>query len=146
MFIKKIVIAIDESPLSTKVLEYGISLAEYKSAEVAIVSIVDNSNIMGEGNITPSEIVEYDEKKANDFLANVLQKFQDKTITKFVVTGSPIYKEILTVSDKFGADIIVIGTHGRTGISHFIMGSVSEDLIKHSNKPVLVIPNKLDNK
>ena len=46
------------------------------------------------------------------------------------------------MAKEWNADIIVLGTHGRTGISHLIMGSVAEKIVRHSEIPVFIIPIK----
>ena len=49
---------------------------------------------------------------------------------------------ILKCSEEFGADMIVVGTHSRTGIDRFLMGSIAEDVVRHAQVPVLVVPMK----
>jgi nucleotide-binding universal stress UspA family protein len=49
--------------------------------------------------------------------------------------------EILAVAEECKADLIILGTHGRTGFDHFISGSVSESVARKSKCPVLIIPN-----
>jgi len=49
-------------------------------------------------------------------------------------------KAICDYADEHGVDMIVIGTHGRTGLSHVLMGSVAEKVVRHANCPILVVP------
>ena len=49
--------------------------------------------------------------------------------------------EILSVADDCKADMIILGTHGRTGFDHFISGSVSESVSRKAKCPILIIPN-----
>ena len=53
------------------------------------------------------------------------------------------HKMILKVATEWEADLIVLGTHGRTGLSHLFMGSVAENVIRHSTKPLFIVPTKL---
>jgi len=55
--------------------------------------------------------------------------------------GSP-KTEILATAEECNADLIILGTHGRTGFDHFISGSVAEGVVRKSKCPVLIIPNK----
>ena len=54
--------------------------------------------------------------------------------------AAPTWEEILDVADETRASAIVIGSHGRTGVREFVVGSVSHDLMQHSSLPVLVVP------
>ncbi|MGY0036445.1 universal stress protein [Pedobacter sp. NJ-S-72] len=47
---------------------------------------------------------------------------------------------IIETAEKWGADIIVMGTHSRKGLPHLLLGSVAEDVIRHSKKTLIVIP------
>lgn len=55
--------------------------------------------------------------------------------------GKPA-EEILNIANNWEADLIVAGTHGRTGLQHLLTGSVAEYLIRHAKIPVMVIPSK----
>ena len=70
------------------------------------------------------------EKKANELGI--------KDIVKMTRFGSP-YQEILNVAQEKGVDLIVMGTHGRSGIAHFLIGSVTEKVIRTAPCPVLVV-------
>lgn len=54
--------------------------------------------------------------------------------------AAPTWEEILDVAEETRASAIVIGSHGRTGVREFVVGSVSHDLMQHSSLPVLVVP------
>lgn len=140
--IKKIVIAIDNGPTSEKVALNGFELGKQLNAELAIVSVVDTSNLMTEGSVTPGELAKIIK---NDYKINhqiLIEKvFKEFKVWAFVEEGKP-FEAILKVSKEWDADLIVIGTHGRTGITHLLMGSVAEKVVRHSTKPVLIIPTK----
>jgi nucleotide-binding universal stress UspA family protein len=53
-----------------------------------------------------------------------------------------IVSEIVEAAKEFDADMVVVGTHGRTGFNHFISGSVAENITRHVHCPVLIVPNK----
>jgi nucleotide-binding universal stress UspA family protein len=60
---------------------------------------------------------------------------------KFIPEGLPT-KDIIKTAEIWEADLIVMGTHGRTGLMHLLVGSVAEHIIRHSKIPVMVIPSK----
>lgn len=139
---KKILIAIDDSPASEKIAEQGFKLGKQLDAEIALLSVVDTQFLTTEGGVTAGELVntiKTDFKKSHQILIDKLP--QKNKIWTFVEQGKP-FEEILKVADEWEADLIVLGTHGRTGLSHVIMGSVAEKVIRHSTKPLFVIPNK----
>ena len=57
-----------------------------------------------------------------------------------VVEGWSIPEQILAAAERLQADLIVMGTHGRTGLRRALMGSVAEEVLRHSRRPVLIIP------
>ena len=63
------------------------------------------------------------------------------TVYSFHKMGHP-KDEILLTADEWNADIIILGTHGRTGFDHFLSGSVAEKVVRRAKCPVLIIPNK----
>lgn len=138
--IKKIIIAVDNDSTAEKVTSYGAKLAMQLNSELALVSAVDLTMLITEGAITPKEFADItvkDYKKNQQILAdNYIKNISAAT---FVEIGHP-HEVILNTARLWQADLIVLGTHGRKGISHLIMGSVAEKLIRHSEIPVLIIP------
>ena len=57
-----------------------------------------------------------------------------------VISGVP-HEEIISQAENVGADVIVMGTHGRSGLDHVLFGSTTEKVIRKSNIPVLSVPN-----
>ncbi len=140
--IKKILLAIDDGPASEKIASKAFQLAQQLNAEIALVSIVNTTALIMEGNLTPVElanIIKNDYKKRHQML--IEKVFKDHKIWTFVEEGRP-FEEILKVGDEWEADLIVLGTHGRTGLSHLLMGSVAEKVIRHSVKPLFIIPTR----
>jgi nucleotide-binding universal stress UspA family protein len=139
---EKVIIAIDNSPQSDIVATKGVELANRLNAEVAILSVVDVQFVASEVNILSQETTQV---LKNEFYREH-QLLKDKfsrtnKIEAFVEEGTP-YEEILRVAEEWEADIIVLGTMGRTGLSHFVIGSVAEKVIRHSTIPVFIVPLK----
>jgi len=63
------------------------------------------------------------------------------TATASVVIGNPVTEIIRTV-ERHGIDLIVMGTHGRTGLQHLLAGSVTERVVRTSTCPVLTVPGR----
>ena len=64
---------------------------------------------------------------------------EDIEIKNYIRVGKA-QDEILAVAEEYKADLIILGTHGRTGLDHFISGSVSESVARKAKCPVMIIP------
>ncbi len=139
---KKILIAIDNGPLAERIASHGLKLCRQMNAEAAFLSVVDTGFIMTTGAVSPKEIADITKDEFIKIHQELINKFaEDKPIVSFIEEGKPS-EVILEAADNWHADLIVLGTHGRTGLSHLLMGSVAEKVIRHSSKQVLVIPTK----
>jgi nucleotide-binding universal stress UspA family protein len=137
---KKILFAIGEGPTSEKVASAGFEIAKQLNAEIALVSVIDTSTLSTDGGITPhdmSNMIRSELKKNQNLLIDHI--FKDFKVWTFIEEGKP-FEVILKVAEEWEADWIVIGTHGRKGLSHLFVGSVAEKVIRHSARPLFVIP------
>lgn len=74
---------------------------------------------------------------ANDTMTKFLSNFNVSKVETHIYNETNVEKGILNFADSINADLIGMSTHGRKGISHFFNGSISEDLVNHSNRPVI---------
>lgn len=153
--IKRILIALSNESESEKVADTALQLVEQLDTEVALVSVVErtiimmNNDIMGMGGIGINENASVEMEIENSVKSSfelshkklIDTVFSNHKVTSFIVEGIP-EDEILEIAKKWDADLIVVGTHGRTGLEHFLIGSVSEKVIRHSIKTVLVVPTR----
>lgn len=140
--LNKILIAVDNDPISEKIASMGLQLGKQLKAEIALLSVVDTAFLMTDGNVTPAEMAELlksDGRKAQQMLIDKV--FKVYKIWTFIEEGKP-FEVILKVAEEWEADLIVLGTHGRTGLTHLLMGSVAEKVVRHSTKPLFIIPAK----
>jgi nucleotide-binding universal stress UspA family protein len=139
---EKILIAIDNSPLADRVVIKGLELAERLNAKAAILSVVDIQFVAAEVNILSAETTQL---LKDDFYREHqihLNKHDPQhRVESMVEEGTP-YEEILRVAKEWEADIIVMGTMGRTGLSHLMIGSVAERVLRHANVPLFIVPMK----
>lgn len=142
MHIQKILIAVDDSPVAEKVCKNGFEIARQMGAEIALVSIADTNYLLTQGGVSPKEVADEVKASLEKNQKTLLDKiFKDAQVRPFVEEGTP-YISILRIAEEWGAGMLVIGTHGRTGLTHLLLGSVSEKIVRHSKVPVLVIPAK----
>lgn len=138
-------IASDVSENSLLVIEEGIKLARQLYGRVWIIHVVDNTSQYSNygpwlPNVSNWEEVE---QYAIEFLTMETQKYVDIDKEIIVTIGDP-KKEIIHLTAKLDISYLVIGTHGKTGLSHWVMGSKAEYFIRHATVPVIVIPYRTE--
>jgi len=141
VFEVKIMIASDLSEDSLLIIEQGIKLVRQLHGVVCIIHVVDNT--LQYSNYVPTlpkvwnweEVEQY----AIEFLTKGTQKYSDVDKEIVIRIGDP-KKEIIAQAAKLDISYLVIGTNGKTGLSHWVMGSNAEYLIRHATVPVIVIP------
>ncbi|HYK76680.1 MAG TPA: universal stress protein [Daejeonella sp.] len=147
--IKKILIAVEESVYSEIAIDYGLALARRLGAEVALVHVNEipaatpyiADPLLNETSFMMPEMITLQEEASKKLFDRIQQQAGDLVLQTFTRIGSP-KTEILATADECHADLIILGTHGRTGFDHFISGSVAESVVRKSKCPVLIIPNK----
>ncbi|MEO6547535.1 MAG: universal stress protein [Ferruginibacter sp.] len=149
----KILIALDYSPAAEKIAETGYALAKATGAEVVLLHVVaepvyysnlDYSPIMGyTGFSTPDMLMLTDDteikKSSQEFLDQSKKHLGDEAITTMLGDGD-CAEAILATATDLKADIIVMGTHSRTGLDKILVGSIAEKVLRHSTIPMLIIP------
>ena len=144
MKFSKILIAVDNSPYSEEATEAGFQLAQRLNAKVALVFVAEIVIAMTDPvePVMPVDVLELRKEEAESTLQKMIQKYASNIETEhFIPQGIP-KDEILATANEWNADIIVLGTHGRTGLGHLLLGSTSEYIVRHSKVPVMVVPLK----
>lgn len=140
-----ILIPVDGSPTSECALQEALKLAQPENTQLALVFVVENL-LNKEGYIIYPELQESIRSKGKKILEEA-QKLVQQTgktaeIKLLEASNEPISSVILAEAKRWPADLIVIGTHGRTGFSRLIFGSVAEGVVRKSHIPVLLIRGK----
>jgi nucleotide-binding universal stress UspA family protein len=137
----KILIATDGSPASADAVNEGLRLADHLNAEVGLIYVINTKAMAGVGtaDIGPQQALDEFREDGKHLLRDLAQT-AGRSIALFQPEGEPA-EEILKAADEWRANMIVVGTHGRTGVMHLLMGSVAEELLKRSNLPLLVVPS-----
>jgi nucleotide-binding universal stress UspA family protein len=140
----KILISVDLSDQSSAILQKGIDLATKLDGTVLICSIIPVyvDYLQSQMALIPSQwddIYEAQKEHAIKELNKMKAKYPGVPIEAFVEVGNAKF-DIIEKAKEFNATYIVVGTHGRTGFSHTVMGSTAEYIVRHSVVPVLVVP------
>ena len=132
---KRILVAIDGSENAERAASYGINVAKTTGAEVHALYVTTRT-VMG----WSEAFEEYLADKGGVAVENV-EKLGEKAGVKVkpvYMKGIPADK-ILEYASENSIDLIVMGTHGLTGIKKFLIGSVAENVVRHSKVPVMII-------
>jgi len=137
--LKKILCPVDHSECSYLALKYAISLALKDEAKLYLMHVIDSRLYDTEiYKFGPHKLNEIDESKIR---ADLMKSLPEGTtdvleVETIVVKGVP-FNEIINAAMEINVDLIVIGTHGRTGLSHVMLGSVAEKVVRKAPCPVL---------
>lgn len=145
---KKVLFCTDFSKNSDRAFDYAFGIAKRDDGVLYILHVIplNPQQYDLERHLTKKQLDEITatlqkdrEKMFND---KYLKYIKDKTKIEIITESGREEDKILKFAQKEKIDIIVIGTHGRTGIEHVILGSVAEKIIRRSPIPVFVIPCK----
>jgi nucleotide-binding universal stress UspA family protein len=139
---KKLLVAVDLSEPSKDVIETGLRLATALDASIELVHVREPFvyAVAGQYGPTPEQ-----ERALITWIDRALSEASERLSHARVpcittsLYGSPA-REIISHADKVGADLIIVGTHGRGGIAHAVLGSVAERIVQRAKRPVLTVP------
>jgi universal stress protein A len=136
--IHKILIAVDEQPVSVRAAEVGSELARALGGDVALVHVNDPAYPVDTG-IPPPVLMARAKEDSKILLAGFSQRLALPASTlEFVETGAPA-ATIVRAAKEWPADLIVIASHGRSGVRRALLGSVAEGVMRSAPCPVLVV-------
>lgn len=141
----RILVPMDFSENSKAALQYARGLAEQFGAEVHLLHVISNDTTMAIGSDGFFSVSDSVMQEIRDAVTRQLQEsaatIQNsvKQVVQETREGAP-FAEIVQYAKSNDIDMIVLGTHGRTGISHLLIGSVAEKVVRKARCPVLTIP------
>lgn len=141
--VKRIVIPIDFSDYSRQALKYAVTFAEHFKAEVVLVYVIEPVLYPADfsfGQVSLPQLENELRESAQRELDGLVQtqiggRVPAKTVIRF---GKP-FLEIIDTAKEEDADLIIISTHGHTGMEHLLFGSTAEKVVRKSTCPVLVV-------
>ena len=145
--IKKILHATDFSKASARALDQAVAFARQNRAELVVVHVIEPVPYAADGEFNAAQIyarlediAKRDPQTSMTKLMQRLAKLRVKA-RSLLLKGSP-YDQIVKAAKSQKADMIVIGTHGRTGLSKLFMGSVAGKVVSLATCPVLTVRGK----
>lgn len=142
---KKIVCPVDFSDFTDETLAYAVNIAKRFESELHLIHVIPNLNYFTpyESFLTPENLVAIERN-----IEGEVEKDFDKITKKLdfpfkrVIKTGVIFVEIIDYIKDQGIDLVVMGTHGRSGIEHILIGSVAEKVVRKSPCPVLTVRPK----
>lgn len=139
--VNKILAPTDFSDLSARGVRYACQLAKDVGAEVIVFNVV----LLDETNTIDKQEIARHKKRLDEFIAEKIAGVAaDLKIRNMVDAGQP-YGAILDCADKERIDLIVMSSHGRSGLSRMLIGSVTDKILRGAPCPVLVVPSDQKN-
>jgi nucleotide-binding universal stress UspA family protein len=147
---QRILLTTDLSPEAAGAYSYARSLAEQYGASLILLSCIDTSMQYAPGTVGALEVPSiYSPEDTAQQTASVAQAldqhiqtyFQGLSVSREVRPApTPVEKTIVSFSDEHKIDLIVMASHGRSGIRRALLGSTAEHVLRHCMCPVLVVP------
>lgn len=142
---QRILVAVDGSSTADLALDEAIRLAKDQRALLGLVTAVDQAVLVLETPYVLPEFLDAARKSAEAVLAKTAARAREaglevETRLAGLETFTDRAAELISAEAKaWNADLLVIGTHGRRGVNHLLLGSVAEAVIRTSTVPVLLV-------
>lgn len=148
--LQRILCAVDFSGFSRRALDHALSVARSYGSTVTALHVVAPAPAVVAGAYFGSEVAPpimlptMDAATATRELERLVTSEQvpGVKVETLVTEGSEVYREILAQADHLDANLVVIGTHGRTGFERLFLGSTAEKVLRKGRRPVMTVPPK----
>lgn len=139
----RILLPTDGSDPTESAVTMALGLAETHDATLHVLFVVDPPTSVtgvGDGFSGLDNLLDALEEEGHSTTDEIATQASERDIetTAAVRRGNP-HDDILSYADEADVDVVVMGTHGRTGVKRALLGSVTEDVVRHSSIPVLTV-------
>lgn len=133
--VDRLLVPIDGSDCANNAVDYAIALADRFDATVTLLTVVD------ERRLENPKYAGHERDAATALVTEAAERLQEAgvAVETAVRVGQPA-EEIVSETDELSADLVVMGTHGRSGVERLLIGSVADGVIRRSSVPVLAVP------
>jgi nucleotide-binding universal stress UspA family protein len=140
---RHIAVATDLSETSGDAVAYAAALAARLCVPLTLAHAIELRVLPGEERGF-EEVLSESEASVREQLDRLATKLRERGVTVSVAVdrGWPLGPTVVGIAERAGADLLVVGTHGRTGLARLVLGSVAERLVRLSSSPVLVVRSR----
>ena len=140
MKVTKILVGVDGSANAFESVSIAAQIAAKFGAKLALVHVIDVRGVISYEGVATLDLASLQRENINAlFAAATRHASACPPSERFMLQGSPGL-EVCSCAKDWGADLIVVGSHGRTGVPRLLLGSTAELVVRHAPCPVLVIP------
>jgi len=158
---KRLLVPLDGSRFASRALPYAAALAERFGAEVILIQVIKHATpvidagatvgvALGGSEIAVQAALDADKRntaRARRYLSAKVQAIESRHMrSSYRVLTGDVARSIMEFSEKESIDLVVMTTHGKSGLRRAVMGSVADAVIRQSGKPVLVIRPQISDK
>ena len=142
----KLLIAIDASEAAERAASKGLALAALMDIPATLLSVIDRSQEILQTDLevkpilTATILKQQAEERLKKLQALYMPDALKGKVNTVCLEGLP-REQILSTLKDIGADLLVVGTHARKGLAHFLLGSTAEFLVRNACIPVMVVPS-----
>ena len=140
--ITKILIGYDGSKAGDKALDYAIGIAKTFNAKLYILHVIEEGRIAiaPDSSMYPA-LIDTMEKQGRDLVNKAVERARSQGVNAegLLEMGTDAAETIINVANNLNVDLIVVGSRGLKGLTRFLLGSVSEKVVRYANRPVLVV-------
>lgn len=136
---ERVLVPTDGSDAANVAADHGITIAETTGAAMHVIHVVDLTSVSGE--FGSAEVLKALEDAGRQAVDDVIGRAEDaglRSVEASVLSGTPA-RAILDYADERDIDLIAMGTHGRTGLERYFLGSVTEKIVRIADVPVLTV-------
>jgi universal stress protein A len=138
--IGKILVPVDFSEHSQKALRYALAFAAQFDAEVTLVHIVEQMVYPGDWMYPPLAVSDFATEKREQMIERLRALDAGSGVkTQHIVRLGRAWQEVIEIAREQKSDLIILATHGYTGLKHVLLGSVAEKIVRHAPCPVLSV-------
>jgi universal stress protein A len=138
--LRKIVVPVDFSKAGQAAIDYAASLATHFKAGMILIHVIQRVYRADEGSYIQISTRRMRQRVTKD-LRTLKMRLPAALEIQIEVQEGSAFDEIVTMAREANADLIIMGTHGYTGMRHALLGSTAERVVQHASCPVLVVPS-----
>ncbi len=144
--VNNVLFATDFSASSEAALPYATAICRHFGSTLHMAHVLSDTSLMiasgGVDYVSMGTIYEDAHTEAKEKLEQISDRFEGFPHRNYVRHGL-VWKSLATIVQENEVDLIVVGTHGRTGLGKLLLGSVAEDILRHAPCPVLTVGPKV---
>jgi nucleotide-binding universal stress UspA family protein len=142
--IHRVLVPLDFSESAKSLIDHALELVRARGATVRLLHVIEPPLlapppfVIFQATSVSPEVLDAQRKGVEEHLARLAAEHPGIRMETRVVMGDPV-REILREVREWKADVVVLGTHGRSGLKHVFLGSVAENVVRQSPVPVLTV-------